>query len=80
MKYEEGSKKYKEIYVRKRAGGRFNESNVLFRCGAFCRCWKKRYFIINSEGIMYSVGHEPRNIKIREFLLFDHNFRILYGK
>ena len=74
------SRKYKEIYVRKRAGGRYNENQLILRCGAFWKCWNKRYIIITSEGVMYSKGHLKVDAFIRENLLFDHHFQIKYGK
>lgn len=74
------SQKYKEVYVHKRAGGRYNENQLLLRCGAFCKCWNKRYMIITSEGVMYSKGHLKVDSFIRENLLFDHHFKIQYGK
>ena len=77
---ENGSRKYKEIYVRKRAGGRYNENQVLLRCGAFWKCWNKRYLIITSEGVMYSRGHQKSQSFILENLLFDHHFQLKYGK
>lgn len=72
--------KYKEVYVHKRAGGRYNENQLILRCGAFCRCWNKRYMIISSEGVMYSKGHLKADSFIRENLLFDHHFKLEYGK
>ena len=80
IKYESGTKKIKEVYVRKRAGGRYQENLIMLKCGAFCKCWNKRYLIINSEGIMYSIGDEEKSAFIRESLLFDHHFKMKYGK
>lgn len=73
-------KKYKETYVRKRAGGRYNENKIILRCGAFWKCWNKRYLIITSEGVMYTKSHKLENSLIRENLLFDHHFVFEYGK
>lgn len=72
--------KYKETYINKRAGGRYNENKLLLRCGAFCGLWNKRYIIITSEGVMYSKAHTGRLNNIRENLLFDHHFQLRYGK
>jgi len=77
---EGGARKYKELYVRKRAGGRYNENQLILRCGAFWKCWNKRYMIITSEGVMYSKGHMKVDSFIRENLLFDHHFELKYGK
>lgn len=77
---EGGSRKYKETYVRKRAGGRYNENQLILRCGAFWKCWNKRYMIITAEGVMYSKAHLKADSFIRENLLFDHHFQLKYGK
>jgi phospholipase D1/2 len=44
------------------------------------RNWNKRYIIITSEGLFYSKGFRKPNNKIREMLLFDNNFSLVYGE
>lgn len=50
------AKKIKELYVNKRAGGRFNENKLILKCGTCCLCWKKRYLIVTSEGVLLKSG------------------------
>ena len=76
----EENKKYKECFVLKRAGGRYRESAILLRCGVLCRCWERRFLVVNAEGVLYSKGPFSQDIHIREFLLFDHAFHVLFGK
>ena len=65
--------KYKEGFVLKRAGGRFNESKFLMKCFDCCRCWKRRYLLVTSEGVMYTRGLINERREVRENLLFDHH-------
>lgn len=56
------AKKIKEVYVNKRAGGRFNENKWILKCGTCCLCWKKRYLIVTSEGVLLKAGRLHFNI------------------
>lgn len=47
---------------------------------SFCNQWKKRYLIVTSEGVMVARQSHGTQAKVREMLLFDYNFRLLYGK
>lgn len=51
------AQKIKETYINKRAGGRFNENKLVLRLGSCCLCWKKRYLIITSEGVLLKSGN-----------------------
>jgi phospholipase D1/2 len=73
-----GSRKYKETYLKKRSGGRHKES-CMRRCASCFRQWKKRYFVISSEGVMVSKKDFGEDAKVREMLLFDYNLRVQFG-
>lgn len=51
-------RKYKECFLRKKAGGRYGESKCA-RCGVFCGSWDFRYFAITSEAVLYAKGPSP---------------------
>jgi len=74
----DGPKKYKEGYMKKRTGGRYKENICQMYCGLFCRRWVRRWFIVNNEGILYTI--DSNSTRIREMLLFDRSFRIEYGR
>lgn len=61
----------------KRAGGRYEYQNCCKKLFSQLNNWNRRYLVITSEGVMYSK--ENKNpIKIREFLLFDQNFKLVF--
>ncbi|EAR83685.1 phospholipase d1 (macronuclear) [Tetrahymena thermophila SB210] len=76
----DGIVKVKESFIKKRAGGHFKKRNCLDSCINPFKLWKKRYIVITSEAIMYSIGNREPNCQTREMLLFDHNFSLKYGK
>jgi len=74
----DGPKKYKEGYLKKRTGGRYKENICQVYCGIICRRWLKRWFVINNEGILYTI--DSNSTRVREMLLFDQSFKIEYGR
>lgn len=77
---EKGSKKFKECYILKRAGGRYKGSS-LYSCGILsCMLWSKRWLVIRQDGVLYTLGPTIDKSSIREILFFDSSFRIEYGK
>lgn len=70
----QGLEKYKQISVLKKAGGRYQESCL--KCGLIFSRWKKRYFTIYNEGIIYK--DESNNIK--QYLSYDYDFKMVYNK
>ena len=79
--------KYKEGFLKKKAGGRYAESKCA-RCGTLWGKWDMRYydstmirfFVITSEAIIYSKGPNIDNSSIREMINFDYNVTVRYGK
>lgn len=71
FKYEPGSSKYRECYLLKQSGGRFKGNSCCFQSS------HKKWFIIVSEGIFYVSN--PNIPEIRDFFLFDVNFKLKYG-
>lgn len=71
-----GIVKVKETFILKRSGGRYKQ-----RCHcSLLNVWQKRFLAITSEGLMYSHGNRGEHSKIREMLMFDHNFSMTSGK
>ena len=60
------------IFIYLKLGGRNKETSLLFRCGALCKCWHKRYMIISDEAVLYAKGRRYPNNYVRETLFFDH--------
>lgn len=71
--YDPSTTKYKEGFFKKRAGGNFKKKS----CSAFMNRYKRKWFIILKDGIIYNES--PKNIDMKEFLMFDSNFKIRYG-
>ena len=78
VQLDEGVKKYKEGYIRKRTGGRYNENKCALYCGMACRRWMIRWFVVCQDGVLYTLGCE--HATIREMLLFDSSFEYFYGR
>ncbi|EGR28742.1 phospholipase d1, putative [Ichthyophthirius multifiliis] len=74
-----GHQKYKEQFMKKKAGGRSNENRCV-RCGVFWGKWNKRYFCITSDGISISKDVIQEKCQIREVIMFDYDFSVEYGK
>lgn len=53
----DGIVKVKETFLKKRAGGHFQKRNCFASCVNPFNVWMKRYVIITSEAIMYSLGN-----------------------
>jgi len=68
------AQKIKETYVNKRAGGRFNENKLFLKCGSCCLCWKKRYLIITSEGVLLKTS-KKNNLWSFNFFFFSKKKR-----
>lgn len=73
-----GSRKYKETYLKKRSGGRHKET-CMRKCASCFSGWKRRYFVITSEGVMVSLKDFGLDSKVREMLLFDYNLSVKFG-
>lgn len=56
-KLETNTLKIKECYINKRAGGRFNEKKLFLKCGSCFLCWKKRYLVITTEGVLLKTSN-----------------------
>ncbi len=69
--------KFRETYLKKRAGGRYNEKCC--NCGILFGSEKRRYFVINSEGVYYFQDHLRASTKIKDMLAFNYQFAIRYN-
>jgi len=53
----------------------------MFKKGGILEDWslmmQKRYLVITSEGVKYSLGAEKDNCKIKGVITYDYHFRIL---
>ncbi|KAL4449779.1 hypothetical protein ABPG74_008152 [Tetrahymena malaccensis] len=79
--FEEGKQKYKEVYVYKKAGGRYKQSLCQkLNCKNLFGCYDKRYFLISQEGVMYTKGLIHPDSTLSEVILFDYHFQVEYGK
>jgi len=69
-------KRYKEGLLKKRSGGRYkHEVGCCARtCNWLSRNWKRRWFIVTSDFIIYMSEIESQ--EIREIVLFDSTFKI----
>lgn len=70
--------KYKECFLKKKAGGRYGESKCA-RCGTLWGKWDNRLFIISSDAVMYAKGPDENTSQIREVMNFDFNFNVYHG-
>lgn len=70
----EGVQKYKELYMQKKPGGRHNQ--LCSMCTSKLGVWRTRYFIIHSQGVIYKDRHNNP----REYMVYDFDFKITYGK
>lgn len=71
--YDRNTTKHKEGFFQKRTGGNFKKKS----CSAFLNRYKKKWFIILKDGILYNES--PKYNDTKEFLMFDSNFKIRYG-
>jgi len=67
IKIDSHSKKYKETFMFKK-GGILEDWSLMMQ---------KRYLVITSEGVKYSLGAEKDNCKIKGVITYDYHFRIL---
>ena len=73
------AKVFKQGFVRKRIGGKYNESKIRVWVKACCTCWKKRWTAISEEGIFYSSYPEDDITGVRDMLFFDRTIHIKFG-
>ncbi|CAD8069623.1 unnamed protein product [Paramecium sonneborni] len=71
--------KMKEGYMEKKSGGR-SKKDCWLKLQSKLAQYKKRYFIITQQSILYVKGPERDKCKIIECLSFDSDFSFLFGK
>lgn len=67
---------FKQMFLRKRAGGRHNESAWKKAMSYFIN-WNRKYFTITSEGVYFTDSDE--DFRIEEMIPFSVGFKLLYG-
>ena len=70
--------KYKECYVYKKSGGRFKKQKCLSCPNLFSK-WTLKWFLIKQDCIFYTNNISNNTSNIREMLLLDNTFSLLYG-
>ena len=70
--------RYKEGYMLKRGGGRFNHHNFNFIGDSLLKHWHRRWFILTEEAIIYTI--DSSSSVAREVFVFDQSFKIEYGR
>ena len=70
-------KTFKQLELRKRAGGRHNES-IVKKFVSYFTNWDKKQFTISSEGVYYTAS--DKDFRIEEMIPFSVGFKLLHGE